>query len=152
MSAGKGKFDARWKEGVWLGVRAESGESLIGTDEGVANARDFRRNAENGGRWSSIDFDKFVGAHWEPCPGAKGGFELRSKVRRPAERAEFTEIVKGKMRFYEEQIPITKRGLGDVRVCSRSPRVESGEQRHDSDEPFEGAQKKVRRRIGESWR
>ncbi len=50
MSAGKDKFDARWKEGVWLGIRMESGESLIGTDEGVVKARVLRRKAENGGR------------------------------------------------------------------------------------------------------
>ncbi len=42
MSAGKDKFDARWKEGVWLGLRMESGESLIGTNEVVVQARDFR--------------------------------------------------------------------------------------------------------------
>ena len=71
MSAGKDKFDARWKEGVWLGVRVESGESLIGTNEGVVKARDFRRKAEIGGRWSVADFDKFVGVPWEPYPGAK---------------------------------------------------------------------------------
>ena len=71
----------------------ESGESLTGTDEGAAPARDFRRKAERGGRWSVTDFDKFVGVPWGPYPGAKGGFELRSKVRLPAERAEFTEIV-----------------------------------------------------------
>ena len=75
-SAGKDKFDARWKEGVWLGLRMESGESLIRTNEGVVKARDFRRKAENGGRWSVADFDKFVGVPWEPYPGANGGFEL----------------------------------------------------------------------------
>ena len=71
----------------------ESGESVIGTDEGAAKARDFRRKAEKRGRWSVVDFDKFVGVPWEPYPGAKGGFELRSKVRLPAERAEFSETV-----------------------------------------------------------
>ena len=69
MSAGKDKLDARWEEGVWLGVHMESGESLIGTNEGVAKARDFKRKAENGGRWSVVDFDKFVGVPWEPYPG-----------------------------------------------------------------------------------
>ncbi len=42
MSAGKDEADVQWKEGVWLGVRMESGESLIGTSEGVAKAREFR--------------------------------------------------------------------------------------------------------------
>ena len=40
MSAGKDKVVARWKEGVWPGVRLESGESLIGTSEGIVKARD----------------------------------------------------------------------------------------------------------------
>ncbi len=43
MPAGKGKFNARLKEGVFLGVRLESGESLTGTDEGVVKSRDLRR-------------------------------------------------------------------------------------------------------------
>ncbi len=62
-----------------MAVRTESGESLIGTNEGVAKARDFRRKAESAGRWSVADFGKFVGVTWEPYPGAQGGFELRSK-------------------------------------------------------------------------
>ena len=47
LSAGRDKFDVRWREGVWLGIRAESGESIIGTNEGVVKARDFRRKPEN---------------------------------------------------------------------------------------------------------
>ncbi len=47
ISAGKDKFDAIWKEGAWLGRRWESGESSIGTDEGVVDARDVGRNAKN---------------------------------------------------------------------------------------------------------
>ncbi len=85
MSARKDKFDTRWREGVWLGVRVESGESSIGTNEGVVKTRDFRRKAENGGRWSVVDFDKVVGVPWEPYPRAKGGVELWSKVRLPVE-------------------------------------------------------------------
>ncbi len=61
-SAGKDKFDTRWDEGVWLGIRMESRESFIGANEGVVKARDFRRKAENGGRWSVADFDKIAGA------------------------------------------------------------------------------------------
>jgi hypothetical protein len=80
MSAGKDKFDARLKEGGWLGVRVESGESLIGTDEGLFKARDFRREGENRGRWSITEFDKLLGVPWGPYPEAKDGFELRSKV------------------------------------------------------------------------
>ena len=61
LSVGKDKVDVRRKEGVWLGIKAESGESLIGASDGVAKARDFRRKPETGGRWSKGDFDKFRG-------------------------------------------------------------------------------------------
>ena len=42
LSVSDGKFDARWENGVRLGTKAESGESLIGTSDGVAKARDVR--------------------------------------------------------------------------------------------------------------
>ncbi len=67
MSTGKDKFDARWKEGVRLGVRMESDESLIGTDEGVVR---LPKKGRKRGRWSITDFDEFVGMPWEPHPGA----------------------------------------------------------------------------------
>ena len=35
------KFDCRWERGIWLGVRDESGEIIIGTPDGVIKARDF---------------------------------------------------------------------------------------------------------------
>ncbi len=73
LSVGEDKFGARWKEGAWLGIKAESGESLIGASEGVVGARDFRRKPENGGRWSKEDFEKFRGVSWEPCSGADDG-------------------------------------------------------------------------------
>jgi hypothetical protein len=52
-------------------ARARKTESVIGTDERVVNARDFRRKSENRGRWSVTDFDKFFGMPWETYPGAK---------------------------------------------------------------------------------
>ncbi len=62
LSVGKGNLDARWKEGAWLGIKVGSGELLIGTNDGVARARDFRKKPENGDRWNKEDFDKFRGA------------------------------------------------------------------------------------------
>ncbi len=116
MSAGKDKFDARWKQGAWLGFRVESGESVIGTSERDVKARDFRRKAEGGGRWIIADFDKFVVVPGGPYSGAvKVGFELRSKVRLPADQSDFAE-----------KAPNNKRGLGDVPAHGRMSRVQSG--------------------------
>ncbi len=52
-----------------------------------------------------------MGVPWEPYPGAKRGFELRSKVRLPVERAEFTETVKGKSDFTRRRFRIRKEDL-----------------------------------------
>ncbi len=41
LSVGDGKFDVRWKEGIWWGIKAGRGESLIEAGEGVVKARDF---------------------------------------------------------------------------------------------------------------
>ncbi len=42
-SVGKDKYNSRWEEGFFLGVREESGEIIVGTKEGVIKARAFRR-------------------------------------------------------------------------------------------------------------
>ncbi len=86
-------------EGVCLGIKSESGESLIGAGGGVAKARGFRRKQENGGRWNREDLDNLRGAPWEPYAGAGGGFEVRSKVRLPADPAKLTETARGKSEF-----------------------------------------------------
>ena len=36
---GKGKVEQRWRNGIFLGSRDESGEALIGTPEGVVKVR-----------------------------------------------------------------------------------------------------------------
>ena len=41
-SAGKDKFDSRWDDGIWLGIREESGEHIIGTRDGVLKTRSIR--------------------------------------------------------------------------------------------------------------
>ncbi len=42
-SVGKNEFDVGWMDGVWLGIKLESGESVIRTADGVVKARDVRR-------------------------------------------------------------------------------------------------------------
>ncbi len=83
-------------DGVWLGIKLGSGESIIGAAGGVVKARDFRRKSEEGGRWSNDGTDGFNGVPWEPYPGAGGGFEIRLMFRLPMDSERTTNSIKGK--------------------------------------------------------
>ena len=37
------KMACRWEQGVWLGIKHSGGESIIGTEDGVIKARDWRK-------------------------------------------------------------------------------------------------------------
>ena len=52
LSKGKSKAQSRWKKGVWLGIREESGEYLVGNEEGVRKVRTVRRRGSHEDRWS----------------------------------------------------------------------------------------------------
>ncbi len=58
-----------------------------------------QEEAREWGRWITGDFDAFVGAPLEPCSGAEGRFECKSKVRLSADPEDFTEIAKGKNNY-----------------------------------------------------
>ena len=67
-SAGKDKFDSRWEDGIWLGIREESGENMIGTKDGVLKARTIKRKAALEERWKNELVDQFRGVPWQPVP------------------------------------------------------------------------------------
>ena len=81
------------EEGVWLGVRSESGEFTVGAKEGVAKCRDFRGRPE-GERWNKEALSGMKGTPWQPTPG-RDSMEVRCRVHMPAEEAPVTEPVKG---------------------------------------------------------
>ena len=37
----------RWSQGIWLGIREESGEAMVGCSEGVMKASTVRRKSVN---------------------------------------------------------------------------------------------------------
>ena len=78
-SEGKDKGETRWSEGVFVGVRDESGEILVGTREGVVKARTFRRYWTEGERWRKEEIEEMVGVPWEMIPG-RGEIEARPRV------------------------------------------------------------------------
>ena len=86
-SVGKDKYNSRWEEGVFLGVREESGEIIVGTKEGVIKARAFRKRGSEGERWSRDDVKSVGGIPWEPIPGREG-IEIKSSVNLPRDESE----------------------------------------------------------------
>ena len=52
------KVDARFPDGIWLGLRMKSDESIIGTPNGVIKAKTVRRLPEDQ-RWSTEEVLSF---------------------------------------------------------------------------------------------
>ena len=66
---GRDKLDSRWATGVWMGVKDETGECIVGTSEGTVKARDFKRFADPAKRWDSTLVKSLQGPPWQPTPG-----------------------------------------------------------------------------------
>ena len=62
------KLDVMWADGVFLGYRANSGEIVIGTPQGVMRTRTIRRRPEDE-RWTSANLELAVGVPWRPDAG-----------------------------------------------------------------------------------
>ena len=98
-SKGRYKSTSRWETGVYLGVREESGEVIIGTDSGVIKSSTFKRKTSLEERYDKKRFLGMKGTPWEPTPGVnsssirtsiivpdtdreRGGFETQELKRR----------------------------------------------------------------------
>ena len=53
----KKKGDYGWGNGIWLGVKDESGEYIIGTNRGVLKVRSARRKGSHEDRWDVKQLD-----------------------------------------------------------------------------------------------
>ena len=58
-------MEPKWKEGVYLGIRLESSEMLVGTEEGVFKCRSLRRKTEDA-RWNAQAVENMKGVPWKP--------------------------------------------------------------------------------------
>ena len=67
-TVGTNKADARWEEGIWLGIQEVSGEHIIGTEEGCLKTKDIRRKPQEDW-WKIENMRKMKGTPWEPIPG-----------------------------------------------------------------------------------
>jgi hypothetical protein len=110
-SVGKDKYNSRWEEGVFLGVREESGEIIVGTKEGSIKARAFRKKGSEGERWSRDNVKSVGGIPWEPIPG-RDGIEIKSSVNLPRDESEVKkteagvdkEVVRREMKKVKEDV------------------------------------------------
>ena len=63
----KNKGEVRYEEGIWLGLKANSDEPLIGTARGVIRARSVKRKAE-GEQWDARAIEEMTGTRERPTP------------------------------------------------------------------------------------
>ena len=68
-SLGHDKFNCRWERGIWLGIRDDTAEVIVGTEYGVIKARDSKRLASAEERWNLQHVRSIAGTPWEPIPG-----------------------------------------------------------------------------------
>ena len=66
---GRDKLDSRWEIGVWMGVKDETSDCIIGTPEGTVKARDFKRIADPAKRWDKDLVKALRGPPWQPILG-----------------------------------------------------------------------------------
>ena len=67
-----GKFEDRYRNGVYLGYDLRSGESYVGTEEGVFRSGACKRRAEDQ-QWSRELLEKIIGDPETPVPGKHSG-------------------------------------------------------------------------------
>ena len=95
-SKGKNKMKSRWASGIWLGIRDESGEVIIGTDEGVIKCRTVRRKGTKEERWASGQVENMKGTPWEPEPGREEGeVAVRLRIWNEKEKTEGPRMPEG---------------------------------------------------------
>ena len=92
--AKRDKGESRWSEGHFLGVRNETGELIIGTEEGIVKARDFKKLANLNQRWNAESLRKIQGTPWKPNPQVEDS-EIHAKVRIPMDSSPLTAAFKG---------------------------------------------------------
>ena len=76
-----GSAQPRWAEGVYIGLKMNTGEKLIATTEGVCKARSIKRRPESE-RWDADEIMKVTGTPWKPYLFSESD-ELLSKPPQP---------------------------------------------------------------------
>ncbi len=91
---GRDKGEVRWAEGHYLGIKEDTGELLIGNEDGVFKVRDFKRIADVAKRWQAEDLRKLRGTPDRPNPDCDDK-EVHIQVRLPHDPTPITPEFKG---------------------------------------------------------
>ena len=73
-------MQSRWATGRWCGIRDETNEVMIGTQEGIIKVRTIRRKGSNEERWNITQLENMKGTPWDPTPASQD-MEIKSKIR-----------------------------------------------------------------------
>ena len=85
------------KWNIFIGIRDESGEYLVGTPEGVIKVRSIRRKGSEEERWNWEEIEKVKGLPWQPTPGVQG-YDIRPTTMIPDKGEKPSEGAKVKVR------------------------------------------------------
>ena len=109
-TAGKDKFHKRWEDGVYLGIMDGTGETIVGTENGITKAKDFRRKAIKGERWNKEATKEMQGTPSQPDAGRTGtGIPIRVSI--PAcEDIPLDEVVPPREEEAPRRVYISSRG------------------------------------------
>ena len=75
----KVQVEAKWHEGIFLGIKNESEIAVIGTPHRIVFSRSIRRVPKEDSRDGML-FNSIRGAPWELQPGAGGGVVNRVQL------------------------------------------------------------------------
>ena len=71
------KLEEKWKEGKVCGIRDDTGEYIVLTEDGAVSASSLRRKPP-GQRWTTHNLHKLKGTPWEPDPKEPGQIRVKS--------------------------------------------------------------------------
>ena len=71
-SLGRNIGESRWNTGAFLGIREESGEYKIGTEDGAVKCRTYKPMGSHEERWNWEEVNKIKGLPWQTNPGMPG--------------------------------------------------------------------------------
>ena len=61
----------------------DSGRAIVGTNQGIMKAKDFRINTIMSKIWNIARFNAITGAPWESTPGRSGDYSIKPNTDIP---------------------------------------------------------------------